>query len=154
MRLWVLFAVALALGCLTPSAMQFEYKEVYVKYTIAGGPVMPEQFLTEYVVNNTYVSYRRAYPNGTSSRFKEGIVGMDETRRLGETIVAAGVYGMSNEFTPKTVIVGDEPNAVLNVIIDGRNKSIALKPYIEDFVPGNIQRVLFEVKNLAVKLQN
>ena len=147
----IVATVILALGCLTPSGMRFEYRSVYVKYTIVGGPVMPEQFTTEYFVNNTYVSYMRAYPNGTASKFREGSANMDDARALGETIVSAGVFGMSSEYRPKVALSGDEPNAVLFVSIDGRNKTVALRPYIEEFVPGNLQRIIFGVKNLAMR---
>ncbi|MFH1055552.1 MAG: hypothetical protein V1744_05615 [Candidatus Altiarchaeota archaeon] len=150
MRFQVLVLVVVLLaGCVTPRSggLNFKYGSVYVRYGGWGGPVPAEQYLTEYVVNNTVASYRTAYSNGSTSFYREGTVDWEKSRKLGEDVVAAGVYGMLEEYNPSSSMnPEDKPTAVFFVSIDGRNKSVLMKPYVEEYAPGSIVKIISRMR--------
>ena len=49
--------------------------------------------------------------------------------------------------------LSDKPTARLRVVIDGRNKTVEFKPLVEDYLPGNLQKIISEVKRMTQHLQ-
>jgi hypothetical protein len=153
MRRFILLAlVVMAAGCMKDN-FTFDYNTVYVRYTVAGGLVPPEEHTKVYLVDNERIYYTKAYRNGSVTYSKTGSVTPDEYKALGRGITEAGVYGMLDRYNRSTSDQGEKPTAELYIIIDGRNKTITLNPYVEEFAPGNIAKATSDVKRLTQKLQ-
>jgi hypothetical protein len=154
MRRVVLLAVILLCGCIRQSDTDFDYDSVYIGYTVVGGPVPYDQHTTEHVIDNTEISYTRKYVNGTISYQKNGKITPEEYQKVGREIAETGVYGMLDEYTPSSGVYSrNNPTATLRVNIDGNNKTILMKPFVEDYVPGNIQKIIFAVRHVTQELQ-
>ena len=146
--------VCLSLGCLKQGS-DFSYKRVFVGYAVSGGPVTPQDYTTEYLLNNTHFSFSHRYSNGTVSFYRNRSVSADEFARVGKVVVDNGILGMSTRYSPVSdALVDDKAEATLSVNIDGKNKTVVVKPYIEEYAPGNLQKVVFELKSLAQDIQS
>ena len=61
---------------------------------------------------------------------------------------------MIDEYTASSAVhMENYPTAELIVSIDGENKTIHFKPLVEDQLPGNIQKIISEIKRLTQELQ-
>ena len=131
----------------------FEYERVFVSFSQKGGQVPSDQYFSEYALNGTAITYSRAYANGTVSYFRTGNVSADDARRVGKYVVDAGIFGMASKLT-LGADGSERPSATLQVSIDGRNKTVTMSPYMEEYAPGNVQKLVFELKALAQGLQS
>jgi hypothetical protein len=127
----------------------FEYKTVYVKYTIIGGAVAQDRYFLEYIVNNTEVSVTRKTPEGKVSFNRKSQITQEQMKRLGESVVEARVFDMLQRYSPATTDPESKPTATLYVAIDSKNKTVIFRPYLEDYLPGNMQKVLFEIRSAS-----
>jgi len=153
MKRLMLIAALLLSGCMGQSTTKSDYDRVYIGYTVAGGPTPKERHTTEHVINNTAISYTTRYSNGTVSYRKTGEITLYEYRQIGKNVAETGVYGMLDRYTPAAAQTGDTSSATLLVSIDGRNKTVEMKPYVEEYLPGNIQKIISEVKHVTQSLQ-
>ncbi len=145
--------ILLLSGCLQSGTNQ-SYDDVYVSYTITGGAVAADRHTTEYVVNNTVVSYRRLYPDGRVAYEKSASIDEERYRRFGKEVVELGVYGLLDEYSTASPVYSEhQPAATLEVSIDGKDKTILLKPYVEEHAPGGVQKIIFEVRDMTSGIQ-
>ena len=154
MRSLVILVLLLAVSGCARRDTAFKYEHVYAMYAITGGVVSDDSYHREYIVNDTMVSCVRKYANGSVSFAKSATISVNESKRMGENIVDAGVYGMLDRYTPSNAAAGSErAEAVLFVSIDGRNKTVTMKPFVEDYMSGNLQKAVIEVKMLTQAVQ-
>ncbi len=148
-RLLFLFMLILLAGCASKQ-MSFDYSSVYVRYVVRGGVVPDDRFSVEYVVSNTSVFFARRFANGSDSYSKSANISVEDYHKLGKYIVDAGVFGMLDVYTPSfSSQMSDRPNAELFVNIGGRNKTVVMRPFVEEYLPGNLQLTISEVKRFA-----
>jgi hypothetical protein len=147
MRLTLALILALLVaGC---TRHGYDYKSVYVEYEVAGGIVPEDQFYKRYTVNGTEVTFSRGYLNGTVSYVRTQNISKADYEGLGKTVVDSGLFGMNGNFTKADAGDPEKPTATITVVIDGKNKTMVFEPYVEEFMPGNVQKVIFEIRRLA-----
>ena len=140
-------------GCIS-GERNFKYDNVMVKYTIFGGSFSENQYETEYLLKNTYVSITKRYQNKTISYHSNTTINEEKYREIGKKVVDSSIYDMLDEYRGSQTNFMEKPaTAVITVEIDDKIKKITIKPYEEEYAPGNIQKVLFELKRITQYIQ-
>jgi hypothetical protein len=152
-RFFTVLIVLFLCGCLSRKST-FDYDSVYVRYVVRGGLVADDRHVIEYVVDNGNVSFLRRFSNGSVAFSRSAVVSEEEYRQLGRSLVDYGVFGMLEVYNSSYASqVSEKPEAELFVDIDGQNKTVKVKPLIEDYMPGNLQKAVSDVKMLTQRLQ-
>lgn len=145
-------AVILVLGCVK-GGPRYTYEDVYVSYIVESTPKATGWRIAEYMIKDNYMEYRLIGWKDEVIMSGKGNISSQESINLGKTIVDSGFYGLADDMISRTSgITEEEAMAALSVDIDGYNKTVVIKPYEEQYVSGNIRKIVFEVKRLAQNL--
>jgi hypothetical protein len=147
-----LLATVLSLGCVR-GGPRYTYDEVIIHFNIETPPTQGGWRYTEYKIQNNEVSSRYVGWDGESVREKKGTITDEQYRELGKKVVEAGVYGMADDMISRASgAPGEDAIAALHFSIDGHNKTITIKPYSEQYLAGNLRRILAEIRYMMQRI--
>ncbi len=150
--IWVIIALSIA-GCIMQSN-EVKGELVKVTYSVWGGIVSEENYRTIYEIDNNQVSFTKMTRNGSVSYHSNTSITDEEYKRIGLNIVDAGIFNMLDEYNGTAADYKDgTASALIEVDIDGKTKSVRINPYVEKYAPGNVQKILFEVKRVTQGIQ-
>ncbi|MFH0862300.1 MAG: hypothetical protein V1875_04640 [Candidatus Altiarchaeota archaeon] len=155
MRWALLLVLVLAVSGCERRELTYDYDTVFVRYEVRGGLVPEDRYSTEHVIDNSTVTFTRRYVNGTVSYTRSSNISKEEYVRLGTRVVDAGLFGMLDVYRPSySSQLADRPQAEIYVNIGGRNKTVRMKPFVEEYMPGNLQMTISEIKRHTQTLQD
>jgi len=142
----------LVLGCVK-GGPKYTYDDVNILINIESTPKQSNWHISEYKIENTEISFKKIGYDGVIIDQKKGKITENQVKDIGKKIVDAGIFELANNQISKTSgLPEEETMAVFKIKIDKYNKTISIKPYNEQYAPGNLRRVIAEVKGLMNRI--